>query len=61
MFLNQEKHMESLRRVKILTYCKRRKERKGWGKEHRDNTITQLAPPPTQAGPPLPLPRREGT
>ena len=54
MFLNQEKHVESLRRVKILTYCKRGKVRKGRGKEHRDNTIrkrsqhlTQLAPPPT--------------
>ena len=30
MFLNQEKHMERLRRVKILTNSKRVKERKGW-------------------------------
>lgn len=30
MFLNQEKHVESLRGVKILTKSKRVKERKGW-------------------------------
>lgn len=31
MFLNQEKHVESLRGVKILTNNKRVKRRKGWG------------------------------
>ena len=30
MFLNQEKRMERLRGVKILTKSKRVKERKGW-------------------------------
>ncbi|AUI56272.1 hypothetical protein CRM71_13400 [Prevotella jejuni] len=31
MFLNQEKHVESLREAKDLTNSKRGKEREGWG------------------------------
>ena len=30
MFLNQEKYVERLKKVKILTKSKRRKEREGW-------------------------------
>ena len=68
MFLNQEKHGESLRRVKILTNSKMGKERKGRGKKHRDNTIrkrsqhlTKLDTPPAQAGPsPNPSPEGKG-
>jgi hypothetical protein len=41
MFLNQEKHMERLRGVKILTKSKRRKKREGWGEKYRNNTISQ--------------------
>ena len=68
MFLNQKKHVESLRRVKILTYSKRGKVRKGRGKEHRDYTIrkrsqhlTQLGTTTSTAGPsPTPPPKGRG-
>ena len=68
MFLNQEKYVGRLRGVKILTYCKRGKVRKGQKKEVPRYPYKKEVTTPNTAGTspvpsrplPRPLPRREG-
>ena len=61
MFLNQEKHVGRLRRVKILTNRKRVKERKGWVERVPRYPYKKEITTPNTGGPsPVPSPGGKG-